>query len=121
DEDSERGSSFELATRIGQANLHRSRIEYRDDKPELAVDDDALCALDARVRYEPKTILVRRFSAQGSADLEPAGNSTPRCNLPANDKRRVEISLSHLRVVMPDKKDALPRVDGHVRVRGPVG
>src|SRR5207249_2125533 len=103
--------------------FHNSRIEYRkaDNTPELAVDDDALCALDARVRYEPKMILVRRLSAQGSADLEPSSDSTPRCNLPYGDKRRVEIALSHLRVLMPEKKNELPRVDGHARVRAPVG
>ena len=146
EEDSDLGSSFEIATRIGRASFHRSRIEDRSGTPLLAVDDDTLCSLEARVRYEPTMLLVRRFNAQGSADLEPAGDSAPRCNLPADDKRRVEVSLSHLRVLFPEKtaaesaaasasasasgsasgsagetKMALPRVDGHVRLRAPVG
>jgi translocation and assembly module TamB len=126
DDESARGSSFEIASRIGKATFHRSRIVYLpgDDTPELAVDDDALCGLEARVRYEPGTILVRRLTAAGSADLDVALKSTPRCDLAPDDKRRVEVDLSHVRIQLPDKTaktGALPRVDGHLRVRAPLG
>ena len=67
DESGAEGSSFEIATRIGQTVFSRPRV-YRPWKSAVdatAYDDDALCSLDARVRYEPHAILVRRFSAQG--------------------------------------------------------
>ncbi len=117
------GSTFEIASRIGKATFSRPR-QYRPNRksPELATayDDDALCSLDARIRYEPHAILVRRFSAQGSADLDEAPSSAPPCDLPASDRRRVEIDLNHLRVTFPEEPNALPRVDGHVRLRAPV-
>ncbi len=124
EDDRERGSSFEVSLRAANAALHSSRLTYPagDTKPPvLAVDDDALCGVDARVRIEPGTILVRRLEAEGSADLDIAPASLPHCGLPATDKRRVEISLAHLRVRLPEKDGELPRVDGRVKVRIPVG
>ncbi len=127
DDDGPEGASFEIATRIGRAAFQRRREhETKSGATEVAVDDDALCALEARVRYEPHMVLVRRLGAEGSADLDVAEGTLPRCGLPANDKRRVEIEASHLRVVLPtggsgEEEKAMPRVDGHVRVRAPLG
>jgi translocation and assembly module TamB len=116
------GSSFEIATRIGKATLTRPRA-YRPDRslPDLATayDDDNLCALDARVRYEPHAITIRRFTAEGSADLDEAPGSRPACDLPKDDERRVEIALNHLQVRLPEGS-GLPRADGHARVRAPL-
>jgi len=122
DDDGPEGSSFEIATRIGKANLHRPRpyTPRGGDETATAVDDDALCSLDARIRYEPRTVLVRRLNAQGVADLDPGTATTPPCDLPSSDKRRVELEVSHLHVAIPDA-DARPRIDGHVRVRAPLG
>jgi translocation and assembly module TamB len=120
------GSSFEIATRVGKTVFSRPR-QYRPshDSPALvtAYDDDALCALDARVRYEPHAVLVRRLSAEGSADLDESPNSAPPCGLPATDKRKVELELNHFKVDLPrdtDPPGSLPHVDGHLRVRAPV-
>ena len=124
EDDRDRGSSFEVAVRIGSASFHVSRLTFphgEDKPPVVATDDDALCAVDARVRIEPQLILVRRFEGGGSADLDIASNTLPRCDLPAEDKRRVDLSLSHLRVRLPEKEGEYPRLDGHVKVRLPVG
>jgi translocation and assembly module TamB len=124
EDDREHGSSFEVALRVGSAQLHASRLTYPsgDAKPPvLAVDEDALCGVDARVRIEPSAILVRRLEAEGSADLDTKEGSLAQCGLPANDKRRVELTLAHLRVRLPEKEGDRPRVDGHAKVRVPVG
>jgi translocation and assembly module TamB len=106
DDDRDRGSSFELAVRVAGAQLHRRRVTFPegDKKPAVVeVDEDALCGVDARVRVEPQTILVRRLEATGSADLDDAESTLPKCDLPADDKRRVEIVLALLRVRLPEK------------------
>ncbi len=124
EDDRERGSSFELALRIGSAALHSSRLIYphgESKPPVLAVDEDALCGVDARVRIDPNAVLVRRFEGEGSADLDVGQGSRPQCGLPATDKRRVELSLAHLRVRFPEKEGEMPRIDGHAKVRIPLG
>jgi translocation and assembly module TamB len=112
------GSSFEVALRTGQAVVHRGRA--RSDGAQ-ATDDDALCKVEARVRVEPDSILVRRFMGVGSVDLDPAAGTTPACDLPASDMRRAELSLGHVHVQLPKEPGQLPHIDGHVRVRGPIG
>ena len=47
--------------------------------------------------------------------------TTPPCSLLPTDKRRVDIALNHLNVFLPEKDGDLPKVDGHVKVRFPVG
>jgi translocation and assembly module TamB len=113
------GSTFELALRVGRTSIHRPRL--RDDKT-LAIDDDALCSIDGRVRVEPDAVLVRRLEGIGSADLDAAPGTLPPCDLPADDKRRVEVSLGHLHVALGalGDRDVKPYFDGHVRVRGPI-
>ncbi len=122
DDDPSLGSSFETTLRVGRADVHRSRPRAG---ASAATDDDALCAIEGRVRVEPGSILVRRFEGIGSADLDAAPDSTPACDLPADDKRRVELSLGHLHVVLPkpDGHGAMtpPAVDGHFHVRAPLG
>lgn len=118
DDDRVRGSSFEVAVRAGQATVRRGRAE--PGKAVVATDDDTLCSLEARVRYEPGSVLVRRLEGVGSADLDPAAGTPPPCDLPASDKRRVELSLGHLHVALPTEAGQLPEVDGHVRARAPI-
>jgi translocation and assembly module TamB len=124
DDDRERGSSFEIGVRAGQASLRRERDVFPNgaDKPAVrARDDDVLCAVDARVRLEPALLIVRRLEAEGSADLDLVSDALPRCNLPQDDKRRVDLALSHLRVRFPEKPGELPLIDGHVKARAPLG
>ena len=111
------GSSFELSVRAGLAKVQRPRTGA-DGK--LVVDDDALCAVEGRARIEPGSVLVRRFEGAGSADLDAAPGTTPACDLPMDDKRRVELSIGHLRVMLPTDAGRLPALDGHVRVRAPL-
>jgi translocation and assembly module TamB len=123
EDDPVEGSTFEIALRAGRSNMRRSRL--RDDG-SVATDDDVLCAIDGRVRVEPGAILVRRLDAAGSADLDPAPGTTPGCDLPMNDKRRVELSLGHVHVVFPRRESPNPQtwtppaVDGHVALRAPI-
>jgi translocation and assembly module TamB len=112
------GSSFEVALRTGRADVHRGRA--REDG-SLATDDDALCMIEARVRVEPSEVLVRRFVGVGSVDLDAAGGTTPSCDLPAGDMRRAELSLGHVHIKLATEAGELPRIDGHVRARAPIG
>ena len=114
------GATFELALRMGRTEVHRSRLAG-GGRAGMAIDDDVLCRVEGRVRVEPTQLLVRRLEGVGSADLDPAPDSTPPCDLPADDKRRVEASLGHLRVGYPKGDGRVPPIDGHVRVRGPIG
>lgn len=114
-------SALELAIRVGRATFHSSRLYGDENQPKLAVDDDVLCALDGRVRWEGSSIIVRRLEAVGSADLEVADGTTPPCGLLPSDKRVVSLSLSHVNVVLSDKPGGLPKIDGHVKARLPVG
>jgi translocation and assembly module TamB len=123
DDDPEQGSSFEMAVRAGEAALRRVRPVAGAGE---SVDEDMLCSIDARFRVEPHDVLVRRLTASGSADLDPATGSRPACHLADDDKRKVELAFSHLRVSFPDPKGSAGvgaegvHVDGHVRGRAPV-
>ncbi len=113
EDDPDHGSTFEVALRSGRANLHRPRL--RPDGSTVH-DDDTLCSLEARARITPDAILVRRLDGQGVADLDAAPDTTPVCNVAADDKRRVELSLGHLHIGLTEP----PTVEGHIRVRLPV-
>jgi translocation and assembly module TamB len=115
DDDARRGSSFEVALRVGHATAVRVR---QGDDGATSHDDDVLCSADGRVRIEPNAILVRRFEALAMADLDGASETTPRCDAPLDDPRRVELAVGHLRLDLP--KNGRPALDGHVRVRAPL-
>ncbi len=87
---------------------------------DYAVDEDALCGIDGRVRIEPSRVLVRRLSAQGAVDLDPAQETSPGCHLPKTDPRFVELELGHLTVDFPKPGETYPNVDGHAMVRLPL-
>jgi|GEM_PF-331876 len=118
-DDDPAGASFEIALRAGRAEVHRQRATAGGG---TATDDDALCRVEGRVRVEPGSVLVRRFEGVGSADLDAAPGTTPPCDLPAGDERRVELSLGHVHVVLPHAGggSTWPAVDGHVRARAPI-
>jgi translocation and assembly module TamB len=117
DDDPTLGSSFETTLRVGQAGVERPRVA---DDQSLASDDDSFCLVEGRVRIEPGAVLVRRFQAVASADLDPAPHTSPPCDLPTTDARRVELSLGHLHVGLPKAAGGMPAVDGHLHVRVPL-
>ena len=117
EDDPSAGATVELSVRAGRTELHRPRTLPKGGDGS---DDDALCSVEARVRIEPGSILVRRLEGVGSADLDAAPGAAPPCDLPLEDKRRVELSLGHVRVVLPTADGEMPRVDGHVRLRAPL-
>ena len=98
EDDPTAGASFEVALRSGMATVHRPRTTSAG---LAAIDDDALCSLEGRVRIEPGEIMVRRLDALASADLDSAPGTTPPCDLAPGDKRRVELSVGHAHVVLP--------------------
>lgn len=124
DDDGQGGAAYEIAVRLVEAHGSMRRALKPDpDKPLLppfAIDDDTLCALDGRVRIEPKRILVRRLSLHGAADMDPAPGTGLPCNLPKTDYRYVDVALGHLAVSIPQKDGDLPNVAGHVKARAPL-
>jgi translocation and assembly module TamB len=124
-DNAEEGSSFEVAVRAGESWITRRRAlpsssALENDVPVLAVDDDALCSIDARFRVEPRAILIRRMTASGVADLDPAAGSSPGCHLPSSDKRIVELAVHHVRIGWPGSPGDAWQVAGHVRARAPL-
>jgi translocation and assembly module TamB len=117
EDDEALGASFEVSVRTGRSAIHRPRQVASGG---VAVDDDALCSLEGRVRVGSGSIVVRRLDAVASADLDAAPGTTPPCDLPPGDKRRVELTLGHAHVELPKAPDELPRLDGHVHVRLPI-
>lgn len=127
DDDGEGGTAFEVALRVAEARGRMVRkvaqVERVDGSkpPEFSVDEDVLCRIDARARIEPKRVLVRRLSTFGAADLDPAEETALGCDVSKNDKRFVEVALGHLSIGFPKKAGEPPNLDGHVRLRTPLG
>jgi translocation and assembly module TamB len=117
EDDAVAGSTFELAVRAGGATVHRPRAVPNGG---IAVDDDSLCSIEGRVRVEPTAVLVRRLEATGMADLDAAPGLSPGCDLPATDKRRLDLALEHLHAALPTGENRPPPFDGHVRLRAPI-
>ncbi|MDF2692859.1 MAG: hypothetical protein K0S65_1242, partial [Labilithrix sp.] len=123
DDDGDGGNAFEVAVRVGEAKtrlLRTSKPASGSEPAQVAVDDDTLCRVDGRARIEEKRILVRRFSAHGAADMDPAPGTHLGCDLPRSDYRFVELALGHLAVTIPQGKDQIPNVEGHVKARAPI-
>lgn len=117
DDDGEGGTAFEVAIRMAEA---RGRLVRKLKEGGEAVDDDLLCRLDGRARIEPSRILVRRLSAFGAVDFDPADAAAIECTLPKSDKRYVELAFGHFAVGLPKKKGDLPTLDGHAKLRAPL-
>src|SRR5205823_4910347 len=125
DDDGEGGSAFEVALRVSTLKSRMVRTIKApvnpDDRGEYAVDEDLLCRIDGRARIERKRVLVRRFSVHGGADLDPKEDTAHGCALGPDDKHYVEVALGHLTVVFPKNEHDMPEIDGHVKVRAPLG
>jgi translocation and assembly module TamB len=117
-DDANRGSSLEIALRAGESYVVRQRL-LKDG--QTAFDDDAVCTLDARFRVTPDDVTIRRLELTGAADLDPGELTTPPCNIPPTDQRRVELELNHLRVKLPAAGEPPTDFSGHVRLRAPIG
>jgi translocation and assembly module TamB len=116
--DSPRGSTVEVGLHLGSGVVHRTRT--LPDKAVQEYDDDTVCDLEARVRWDGESVFVRRLSLAAVADVDPRSRSLPSCNVPATDKRRVDVSLSRVKVRPPHDAEPLPSIDGHVRARAPL-
>jgi translocation and assembly module TamB len=117
----EQGPTFEVALRSSGSRVWRTR-EVRGVPPPppgtIATDEDTLCRLELRARYEPGDILVRRLSALGAADQDPAPGTLPSCDNSRDDAPgRVLLRLSQVRVGL--RKGEMPLIDGHVVFRAP--
>jgi translocation and assembly module TamB len=123
DDDPGGGTAFEIAVRVAQAESRMVRTLSEPEGPaagEYAVDEDTLCHVDARARIERGRVLVRRFEAHGSADLDPAEETSLGCDLSKDDARYVELAVGHFAIVLPKEDGELPNLDGHVRARAPL-
>lgn len=117
------GSAFEIALHTGEIRSQRLRLlteeEAKNKGVPVAVDDDVICGIDARVRYDRTRLLFRRLSLSGIADRDPAQETTPTCStINSADKRLVEVEGSHFGISFPNESSPL-RIDGHVRARAP--
>jgi translocation and assembly module TamB len=132
------GPSFELALRVAAATLDGARSPAKpeaDNQPTVgdrndavspagpaAVDEDVVCALDLRARYEPKTLLLRRLSLLGAADLDPRRGTRPVCqqleSRPGELENEVALRVSQLRI--EQREGHPPLASGHVVARAPV-
>jgi translocation and assembly module TamB len=96
--------------------------EQGKSKPvyDTVFDDDELCGIEARVRYEPPTgIRIRRLFAHGGMDQDEAANTPPGCLLADTDPRKVDLQLSNINLLLSETK-APPKASGHATARVPL-
>ena len=124
----ENGPTFDIAVRTGQSEVLQLRqvedaLDNELGEPRIvtstAQDDDVICRVEARVRIEPKEILVRRLSLLGVADQDPKIGTLPSCARADDEEEiaRVALRASQLRVVLKDGD--LKLIDGHAVARAP--
>ncbi|HWL89705.1 MAG TPA: hypothetical protein VNO21_28070, partial [Polyangiaceae bacterium] len=126
DDDPAEGSTLEIALRMGQSRIERTRAV---GPKMLARDEDTLCVVDGRVRVEPHVVSIHRFHLTGAADLDPAAGSAEPCKLPDDDVHRVEVSVTHTTIQLPksgngngngESEIGVPHFEGHVAARAPL-
>jgi translocation and assembly module TamB len=127
------GSMLDGALRANRVAVRRVRPVNETEVPKErrpvatgteAVDEDELCDIDARFRYDPpKSILIRHFSAHGGLDMDAKADTFPSCGLTETDKRRVDVEIGHLSVELPPAnapEGSFPKVRGHINLRAPL-
>lgn len=116
----EGGGAIEVGLRASGGTVTRKRVE--PGRPwEDALDEDAVCRLEARVRKDQKGVLVRRLAIAGSADFDPNPGTRPACDLHEEDWRKVSVRAGGVSIVPSARRGALPAVSGRVAVRAPAG
>ncbi len=108
----EEADAFEIAVRAGTTEVTRTHAFPGREAWEDAVDEDVICRLDARVRVQGSSVVVRRLMLQGSADFDPDPGTRPSCQLVASDFRAVDVRLGAFHVEHP--------TDGPIQARGRV-
>jgi translocation and assembly module TamB len=117
DVSTEEGGAIEAGLHAGGASI--TRVHPMPDWPdEDSVDEDRICKLEVRARYEGDQILVRRLAVAGSVDFDPDPGTAPSCSLVQGDWRALDVSLSATRVV--GLHSSQPRVAGRVRAKVPL-
>jgi translocation and assembly module TamB len=117
----EAGSNYEVALRIGESRVAVPQERYPENPHAAATwDSDVLCQLDARVRIEPQSFLIRRLSLIGAADIDPRAGTIPDCaNQGDDDPGRVALRANQLRLTAGDA--AAPwLVQGDILARVPI-
>ena len=102
--------AYEIAVRAGTTQVTRTYKFPGREAWEDAVDDDVICRLDARVRVQGTSVVVRRLLLLGSADFDPDPGTTPSCHLGDSDSRAVELRLGAVHLELP--------TDGPIQARG---
>lgn len=114
----EEKSAYEIALRAGLSHVTRVHPVPGREAEEDAVDEDVLCRIDARARVEPGSVLIRRLTIQGSADLDPEPGTAPSCKLAPGDFREVDVRLGAVRV--SGLPDGPIQASGRARARVPI-
>ncbi len=117
----EPGPSFEVAVRAAESHIERTRKTF-DTPSVVAVDEDVVCQLDLRARYSGTTLLVRRLSLLGAADLDIERGTRPKCSIDQvrDTKRQVALRASQFRVDFDNGDSLIPKLQGNVVMRAPV-
>lgn len=116
------GPQFDVTLRTGRIAINDTREQsftgVRAPPSGVAVHEDTVCAIDARVSIDPEALLVRRLRITGSADVDPAFNTRPACGLQDDDMRKVELEMRRLSVRYDSQ--SITSANGHVRARAPL-
>lgn len=124
DVSAEQDAALEIALRAGETTVTRLHPVPGREETEDAVDEDVICRLDARLRFQDRKLLVRRLLLAGSLDFDPDPGTRPSCSLSPGDWRNVEVRLGALHVDLPQPaKDGAPAAPltagGRVHARVP--
>lgn len=119
--------AVEVNAQLYRAAVQRRRVVAGEPAHE-AVDDDVVCGMRARVRYDEEGVLVRRFDLDARLDADEAAGRGPSCDTEAPPESVLTVGLRRLRVrpgpgvALPDGGPTLPlpAVNGRVEVQGPL-
>lgn len=120
DVSAEEDAAFEIALRAGLTAITRTHPVPGREATEDAVDEDVICRLDARVRVAGRSVLIRRLTLQGSADFDPDPGTAPSCKLGEHDWRAAEVTLSAVRLDLPEDKRVLANGRIHAKLPTPL-
>lgn len=104
--------ALEVALRVSHGIVHNRR--------HPAHDEDVLCQLDARLRIDDDSLLVRRLSLLGAIDSDPEKDTPPQCdtNVLTDDPGRLLLRLSSLTV--RHRNNRIRQATGHILLRAPI-